>query len=52
MLNGKTITYPFKYCKKCGMPLRRYDSEGKLFCIDCLKREIAVNDKREKAQIK
>ena len=50
-MNGRIIQYPFKYCKKCGAVMR-YDEDGKLICLDCLRFETAVNSKREKAQLK
>lgn len=50
-MNGKTVNYPFKYCKKCGSVLR-YDEDGVLICVDCIRYEAAINSKREKAQLK
>jgi len=45
-MNGKTIYYPFRHCRKCGS-IMRYDENGKLVCIDCIRFETAVNNKRE-----
>ena len=50
-MSRKTANWPFKYCKKCGSVMR-YDENGVLICIDCLRFETAVNSKREKATIK
>ncbi len=50
-MSGKTANWPFKYCKKCGSVMR-YDENSVLICIECIRYEVAINSKREKAQLK